>query len=71
MSDLFVAGVGMTRFGRHPDKSVYDLASEAVRIALEDAGAIGSDVQAVYWGGATQGALQGQHCVPFQWWRSR
>jgi len=64
MSDLFVAGVGMTRFGRHPDKSVYDLASEAVRIALEDAGAIGSDVQAVYWGGATQGALQGQHCVP-------
>jgi acetyl-CoA acetyltransferase len=64
MSDIFVAGVGMTRFGRHPDRSVYDLAGEAVRAALQDAGAIESYVQAVYWGGATQGALQGQHSVP-------
>lgn len=64
MSEVFVAGVGMTRFGRHPDKSVYDLAGEAVRLALHDAGATEADVQAVYWGGATQGALQGQHSVP-------
>ena len=64
MSEIFVAGVGMTRFGRHPDKSVYDLAGEAVRAALHDAGAIAVDVQAVYFGGATLGALQGQHSVP-------
>lgn len=64
MSDVFVAGVGMTRFGRHLDKSVYQLANEAVHAALEDAGATASDVQAMYWGGATQGALQGQYSVP-------
>lgn len=64
MSDVFVAGVGMTRFGRHLDMSVYDLAKEAVRLALQDAGAIEREVQAVYWGGATQGSLQGQHSVP-------
>ena len=64
MSDVFVAGVGMTRFGRHPDLTVYDLAGEAARAALRDAGAIEGDVQAMYWGGATQGALQGQHSVP-------
>ncbi len=64
MTQIFVAGVGMTRFGRHPDKSVYELASEAVRAALDDAGAAQSDVQALYWGGATQGSLQGQHSVP-------
>lgn len=64
MSNIFVAGVGMTRFGRHPDKSVYDLAGEAVQLALHDAGATAADVQALYFGGATLGALQGQHSVP-------
>lgn len=64
MTQVFVAGVGMTRFGRHLDKSVYELATEAVRAALQDAGASEADVQALYWGGATQGSLQGQHSAP-------
>lgn len=60
MSSVFVCGVGMTPFGRHPDRTVQDLASEAAAAALRDAGAEISDVQAIYYGGATAGALQGQ-----------
>src|SRR4029453_13994850 len=64
MNDIFVAGVGMTPFGRMPDKSVYDLAAGAVAMALAAAGADASDVQAAYYGGATNGSLQGQHSIP-------
>jgi acetyl-CoA acetyltransferase len=64
MNDIFVAGVGMTPFGRLLDKSVYDLASDAIALALRDAGAEGRHVQAAYYGGATGGSLQGQHFIP-------
>ncbi|MBV8501903.1 MAG: thiolase family protein [Paucibacter sp.] len=64
MNDIFVAGVGVTRFGRHLDKSVYDLATEAIGLALEDAGAETAQVQGVYYAGACNGALLGQHSIP-------
>jgi len=64
MSNAYVCGVGMTRFGRHPDKSVYDLASEAAAAAVLDAGVRKADVQAVFYGGATTGSLQGQFMIP-------
>ena len=64
MTEVFVAGVGMTPFGRLPDKSVYELAGDAVALALRDAGASAGDVQAAYYGGATSGSLQGQHSIP-------
>lgn len=64
MNTLYVAGVGMTAFGRRPDQSLYDLGREAVAAALADAGAAASDVQAAYYAGATNGSLQGQHSIP-------
>ena len=36
MSDLHIAGVGMTRFGRHLDRSYKDLTRESVEQALAD-----------------------------------
>lgn len=63
MSTAYVCGVGMTRFGRHPDRSLYDLASEAAAAALGDGAARISDVQAVFYGGATAGVLQGQSFI--------
>lgn len=63
MRKTFVCGVGMTKFGRHPDKSVYELASEAAAAALDDAGAKVADVEAIYYGGATAGVLQGQSFI--------
>ena len=38
MRDVFVAGVGMIRFGRYPDRDVPDLGGEAALLALADAG---------------------------------
>ena len=38
MRDVFVAGVGMIRFGRYKDRDVPDLGAEAALLALKDAG---------------------------------
>jgi acetyl-CoA acetyltransferase len=38
MRDVYVAGVGMIRFGRYPDRDVPDLGAEAALLALRDAG---------------------------------
>ena len=35
---IWIIGSNMTRFGKHPDKDVVDLAAEASREALKDAG---------------------------------
>jgi acetyl-CoA acyltransferase len=45
--DVYVVGVGMIRYGRYPDKTVVDLASEAVIAALKDADMTMRDIQMV------------------------
>jgi len=50
MSDVYVVGTDMIRFGRYPDRSVEDLGAEAVLLALADAGLGIGDMQAVYCG---------------------
>ena len=44
MSDLWILGIHMTRFGKHPGRDVIDLAAEATIGALEDAGVTMRDV---------------------------
>lgn len=63
MQDVYVLGVAMTNFGRLLDRSVQDLAREAVTEALRDAGCRASDVQAAYFSNTGQGAFEGQHMV--------
>jgi acetyl-CoA acyltransferase len=36
--DIWILGIHMTKFGKHPDKDIVDLASEAAMAALADAG---------------------------------
>jgi acetyl-CoA acetyltransferase len=36
--DIYILGIHMTKFGKHPDKDVIDLAGEAARAALADGG---------------------------------
>ena len=36
--DIYILGIHMTKFGKHPDKDIVDLASDAARAALADAG---------------------------------
>src|ERR1700722_12446596 len=36
--DVWILGIYMTKFGKHPDKDIIDLASEAAMAALKDGG---------------------------------
>ncbi len=60
MTAALVAGVGMTRFGKFPDRSLGDLGREAVLAALDDAGMTGSQIQIAYAGHARTGRLHGR-----------
>ena len=64
MEDVYVVGVGMTPFGRLLDRTVYDMAGEAVALALKDAGCERGDVGSVFYASTTTGSLQGQTAIP-------
>lgn len=66
MSDIYIAGIGMTVFGRHPERSLEDMAREALNGALRDAGCGVGDVGAAFYAGITNGPLQGQLSIPGQ-----
>ena len=42
--DIWILGINMTKFGKHPDKDTVDLASQAAMAALADAGVSMSDI---------------------------
>ena len=63
MRDAYIAGVGMTRFGKFPDSNIRSLAEEAVREALADASVAAGDVEMVFFGNATAGILTGQEMI--------
>jgi acetyl-CoA acetyltransferase len=50
MREVCVVGVGLHKFGRWPDKSVGELTREAIKAALEDAGAEFKDIEAGFSG---------------------
>ena len=50
MDDVAIIGVGLHPFGRHGDKSAYEMGADAVELALTDAGVAWSDVQCAFGG---------------------
>ncbi len=42
--DIWILGIHMTKFGKHPDKDIVDLAAEAARAALSDGGVTMKDM---------------------------
>jgi acetyl-CoA acetyltransferase len=63
MTGVAVSGVGMTAFGRYPDRSLGDLGAEAVRAALADAEVGPAEVQAAFVANAMGGLVTGQASV--------
>ncbi|MBI2060949.1 MAG: thiolase family protein [Nitrospirae bacterium] len=63
MRKVMVVGVGMTHFGKFPDRSLKDLAREAVESALKNAGMDKGALQAAYVGNAMAGLMSGQECI--------
>ena len=45
--DVYIVGVGMIKYGRYPDKTVMELAGEAIITALKDANMTMKDIQMV------------------------
>lgn len=60
---VYVVGIGMTPFGRHPDLDVKALTGQAVGLALADAGLPASAIEAAYFANATQGHMEGQQMI--------
>ena len=64
MSDVYIVGVDMIKFGRFPDTSVPLLGSQAAMMALDDAGLALKDMEALYCGNLGQaGAMVGQRIL--------
>ncbi|HEV7534769.1 MAG TPA: thiolase family protein [Acidimicrobiia bacterium] len=63
MRDVFIAGTGMTAFGKFMDSTVRSLAEEAVADALRDAHAAPGDIEMAFFSNATAGILTGQEMI--------
>jgi len=63
MTGVYVIGVGMTQFGKHPDKDAADLGSAAFMEAVADAGIDPRQVEAAYCGHVFQGMVTGQRIL--------
>lgn len=61
--DAVIAGVGMTRFAKHPDRGLKDLSAEAVNAAVSDAGITLDDLEAAFVGNCAAGLVTGQESV--------
>ena len=66
MEKVYIAGIAMTVFGRHLERSLEDLAGEALNGALADAGCERADLGVAFYSGMTNGPLQGQISIPGQ-----
>ena len=64
MSDVYVIGIDMIKFGRFPERTVPQLGAEAALLALDDAGVAIQDIEALYCGNLMQAsAMVGQRVL--------
>lgn len=63
MQDVYVIGVGMTRFGKYPEETIKTLSKTAVLRACEHAGIEPRDIQMAAVGNAFQGIATGQESI--------
>jgi acetyl-CoA acyltransferase len=63
MRDVYIAGTGMTAFGKFMDSTVRKLAEEATAEALRDAHASPGDIEIAFFSNATAGILTGQEMI--------
>jgi len=63
MRDVFIAGVGMTQFAKHLDKSIKDLTRMALERVTADAGVHLSDIESAWFANSGWGFSFGQDCI--------
>lgn len=63
MSNVFISGVGMTRFARQPGVGVRALATAAAQSALDDAGVVAGEIEKIYFANAVAGIISQQEMI--------
>jgi acetyl-CoA acetyltransferase len=63
MSEAYIIGTGMIRFGKYPQATVRTMAEEAINLALADAGVTAKDLQAAYFSNTFWGMFSNQHSI--------
>lgn len=63
MRDVYIAGVGMTPFGRLATATVKGLTDLAVSAAIEDSGLTRQAIEAIFYSNTSQSHLEGQYMV--------
>jgi acetyl-CoA acyltransferase len=58
--DIWILGINMTKFGKHPDKDTVDLGAQAARAALKDGGVTMKDMGVLAAGNLLGGGSFGQ-----------
>ena len=58
--DIAIIGIGMTKFGKHPERSLEELGFEAAGEAMRDGGVRPTDIQAAYCANALAPQLLGE-----------
>lgn len=66
MRDVAIVGIGMSRFGKYPEKGLKDLVREAVEPALKDAKLNSKNIDAAFVGTAAPGIMTGQEQIKAQ-----
>lgn len=62
----YIAGIGITPFGRHTDRMLSSLAHEAIQAAVADAGIDARQIEAAWAGTAAAPIITGQLCIAGQ-----
>ncbi|MBI2059105.1 MAG: thiolase family protein, partial [Nitrospirae bacterium] len=63
MRKTYVAGVGMTAFGKFPERRIDDLARSSIVDAIKDSGLPPNSIQMAYVGHTRQGTCAGQRVL--------
>lgn len=66
MQNVYVIGVGMFRFGKYLDRTMKDMAAEAVNLVTHDAGVEAKDLEFAYVSNGYWGLFEGQHSIKGQ-----
>ncbi len=62
-NDVYIAGIGMTRFTTHLDKTYHQLGAMALDSMFEDANMDKKDIEGAFFSNCFWGHFEGQHCI--------
>lgn len=62
-NDIYVAGIGMIKFGKYLEKSIKDMTGEALNLVINDSGLALKDIQAAWFSNSAWGYNSSQHCI--------